>query len=184
MSRKDDAEELESLEAALRIDKNSLDRVLISQPELFYKAGSGFIRAGVHKDDAKTALQTLNAELDIKFRNQAAQAGEKLTDTACGNRILATEAMQEAKGDLAAAQREADQWELLKEAFKQRSYVIKDLVALYTANYYATESAGKARSEAVTTVADKNRREAGELASKNAEKTGKRYERKSREDDD
>jgi hypothetical protein len=63
----------------------------------------------------------------------------------------------EANDKLLKLSRETALLQALKEAFQQRSYVMKDLVSLYVANYFGDASGGRSETHLRTKRADENR---------------------------
>lgn len=156
---------LRELEAGLKIDKNDLDEAWIKHPDLTYKVGEQFALAISNRDALKLTIGEETAALDQQFRRQAAEAGEKVTETAIAKQIEGSQRMITLKQQYGQACYKADQWLALKEAFTQRSYALKYLVELYVAGYFASSSGGAHRRDATDRRAADARSQQGEARS-------------------
>ena len=161
--------DIAQLKTALFIDKNDLDEELIRQPSLFWNVGNLLTLAVSQRDGCKNQIEEATAELDSQFRRQAQEAEEKITETAIRSKIEASVLMQKLKTNYLALKLEADQLQVLREAFTQRAYVLKDLVSLYVAGYFAQASAGAPRRQALDDVAAVNKQQAGKIRRLKAE---------------
>jgi len=174
MTTLEDIVTLEELQHGLRIDKHDMDTCLIQQPQLFYRVSDLYARATADRDSYKVDIETAEAELFSQFRRQLLdeeeqdvednkKKGSRVTDTAIKSKVAASKRMIDLHRKYLNAKERADSLAALKEAYQQRSYVLKDLVALYVSNYFTTESGGKARNAAKDNSADRNREAAGRL---------------------
>lgn len=132
--------EIDKFKKRLSIDKNALDDALIQQPDLYSEIGEKTVAAKSYVDSLDTRLKELRAELDANIRQDAHENEEKITEAVVANRILLTPTYKKLQRRFASWRQVADTWTVLKEACQQRSYVIKDLVALYNAEYYTVTS--------------------------------------------
>lgn len=135
-----DLESVEELEQGLRIDEHALDEALIAQPESFYRVSKRLALLTSRRDAAKQALAEEEARCDGQIRSDAAKEKEKLTETEIKNMIRLDKDVGKAQTELNQLGREVGLLGALKEAFQQRSYVLKDLTSLHIANYYAPNS--------------------------------------------
>lgn len=127
---------LDELRAALAVDKYGLDDVLIQQPQLFHAVASEYAMSVSRVDLLKDQLKRLEGDLGLAIRQDKDTQGQKYTEAVIlagvasdTNRVMLFE-------ELVAAQGECAQWQALRDAFLQRSYAIKDLVSLFTNEYY------------------------------------------------
>lgn len=130
---------LSELRAELAIDKTVLDDEVIRQPVLFYAISEAMTEAIAVRDAAKEELATIDAELDHTVRAKFASL-EKYTEAMVKNGIQTSVKHQKAFTAYLDAKVAADKLEALKDAFKQRSYMLRDLVSLYSANYFEQSS--------------------------------------------
>lgn len=131
---------LAELQQQLAIDKSVLDDEVIRQPVLFYTVSEHLTDAIAERDAAKEDLNATDAELDAKWRRAAAKAGEKATETMIVRKVQTDPKHEKAFDAWLDAKTKADKLLALKEAFQQRSYMLRDLVSLYSANYYEAAS--------------------------------------------
>jgi hypothetical protein len=124
-------------EESLSIDPMALDECLIEQPALFYHVADGYAKAVAERDMIKLALANVCAELDQQLREEAEKHEEKITEKLIEQRLRLLPEVRELNGKLLAAQAEMDRWLAMKEAFQQRSYVLRELVALKLGELHA-----------------------------------------------
>ena len=153
---------LDGLEKGLRIDKNDLDNEWIRHPDLNYQVSKEFALAISRRDEMKLTIGEATATLDKQFRDAAADAGEKITETAIAKQIEGSIKIIDLKRDYARACYRADQWLALKEAYAQRSYALKYLVELYGMGYFASSTGSAQRRDATDREAAKSREAVGE----------------------
>jgi hypothetical protein len=128
---------LEQFQSALKIDKHNLDEALLQQPDIFYRVSEGFAYAISLRDRAKSKLAEVSAEQSLVERRKAKQDDEKITEDGLKARIALNDKVQDAQQDYHASALVADRWQGMKESWQQRSYVLKDMVGLYSAGYYS-----------------------------------------------
>lgn len=127
---------IEELEEGLRIDEQALNDALVSQPELFYRVSKKLTMLVSQHDAKKQELAEEEAKADGEIRETASKEKDKVTETEIKNMIRLDRDVRKVSNELMDLRREVGQLTALKEAFSQRSYVLKDLVKLYIANYY------------------------------------------------
>jgi hypothetical protein len=113
----------------IRVDGEDLDDCLIEQPDLFYQTASGYEHAVAERDSAKLELEEATAEADLQLRRKAYDNDEKITETALGHRIAVLPKIKEAQRSFLDAKAKVGEWSALKEAFQQRSYMLREIVA-------------------------------------------------------
>lgn len=131
---------LGELQDQLAIDKSVLDDEVIRQPVLFYTIGEQLTDAAAERDAAKEELASVDADLDGVWRKKLAKTSTRVTETMVSNHVITSAEHETAFKAYLAAKTRADKLLALKEAFQQRSYMLRDLVALYSANYYEESS--------------------------------------------
>lgn len=134
------------LHRQLEIDKTALDDEVIRQPSLFYMVSEQLIEASADRDAAKEELATVDAELDAKWRKKL-NTGTKVTDKTVQSHVQTDPKHADAFSAYLEAKAKADKLLVLKESFQQRSYMLRDLVSLYTANYYEDASIRPSRAQ-------------------------------------
>lgn len=128
------------LQLKLAIDKTVLDDEVIKQPVLFYTISEALTDAFALRDGAKEELASVDAEMDSVWRSKLAKIHDKVTEKMVQNSVQCSSAHEKAFDEYLKAKTYADKLLALKEAFQQRSYMLRDLVSLYSANYYETSS--------------------------------------------
>lgn len=134
---------LQELEGSLEIDQDDLDSCLTRQPGLFNLVANQVITANSRRDTLKMQLEEVRAQLDQDIRQKAQEDSEgdnapkmKLTETAIQNQLRTMPRLKEAQRELMTASTQAERWQALKEAYLQRSYMLKELVAIQLAQFY------------------------------------------------
>ncbi len=123
--------ELENLRSQLQIDKDDLDTCLVEQPDLYYHVAENYVNAVARRDAVKLSIEQVTAELGEQMRKAAAAREEKLTESAITRKIADTPRLQEMEEQYLSLRLEADKWQALKEAFQQRSFMLRELVAIF-----------------------------------------------------
>ena len=132
---------LEELKEQLAIDKSVLDDEVIRQPVLFYAVSELLTSALAERDGAKEHMNSVDAELSAKWRAQLTTTNQgRVTDTMVASQVQVDTKHKKAVEEYLDLKAYADQVEALKSAFQQRSYMLRDLVSLYTANYFEDSS--------------------------------------------
>ena len=142
-------EERMSLQEAqdnLKIDKDALDEVCLTHAELFGEVADRHTRAVSERDFKKDAMSTVSSEVESEIRSKAAEKGDKITEKAITAQVLLSDEYLEANEEYLNAKKAADLWANKKEAFMQKSSMIKRLCDLYLAGYYTTSSVKGAES--------------------------------------
>lgn len=149
-----------SLEENLRIDRDDLDGCLIEQPGHHYQVALALAEAVAVRDALKADFELLQANLDVKLRADFEERGEKTTEARLQQEMKLDPRYGEARKELLNAQAEVDRLSALKEAFQQRSFMLRELVALTVAergDQAGAAGAYEARGRRVRAVEDARR---------------------------
>ena len=147
---------LRDLERALKIDKHALDEGLECQADLFYMVARECALLVSRQDSASQQQKEVEAAVDQGIRRQL-DPNEKVTERDIEARRRTHPDVVEIVGQLLDLKRDVAIWQALKEAWQQRSYVLKELVTLYVASYYG-DSTGRATDRVKGRDADTARR--------------------------
>lgn len=131
---------LTDLKQHLAIDKSMLDDEVVRQPSLFYAVSEVLTDAIASRDGAKEELAAVDAKMDGVWRNKLSKIHDKVTEKMVQNWVQNSYEHEKAFDAYLEAKTNADKLLALKEAFQQRSYMLRDLVSLYSANYYEVSS--------------------------------------------
>jgi hypothetical protein len=132
--------EINELKALLAINKNGLDEEISRQPMLFFDVAEACVDAMAERDAAKEELASADAELDGLVRTALNKSEDKVTEAMVRNSIQMHKKHVDAFDAYMGAKTKADMLLALKEAFGQRSYMLRDLVQLYVSSYYEQNS--------------------------------------------
>lgn len=131
---------IETLKDSLQINKNALDDEVIRQPQLFFAVAEKYVEAAAKRDTLKEALTSIDAELDGKVRIMLEKAAEKTTEAIVRNAVQVHKDHEKAFNLYIQAKIDADALGALKEAFIQRSFMLRDMCSLYVSSYYENAS--------------------------------------------
>lgn len=130
----------ETLRDRLRIDKSQLDREVSEQPVLFYSAAEAYEDAVAERDTLKEALESVDAELDGVVRAKLDGKHDKITEAMVKSGIQLSPKHEKAFASFLEAKTRASKLEAMKDAFKQRGYMLRDLASLYVSSYFEQSS--------------------------------------------
>ena len=122
----------------LKIDQSELDECCLKQPVLFDYYVQNLASLSKNRDEIKLAVEQTSARLDGIIREAASAEGKKLTENMIQNEItrnLQYADLQQKYIDICAKVKEA---EIIREDFQQRRDMLKLLVELYIAGYWAS----------------------------------------------
>jgi hypothetical protein len=131
---------ISDLQEQLAIDKSVLDDEVIRQPVLFYSVSEMLTDALAEKDGAKEDLAVVDADVAFKIRKGLSKGTARVTDKVVESHVLTSPEHEKAFTAYLNAKTRADKLTALKDAFQQRSYMLRDLVSLYSANYFEDAS--------------------------------------------
>lgn len=152
----------QGLEQSLEIDPDDLDSCLVSQPGLFYHVAEAVSLANSQRDAIKLELEEATAELDQQLRQNALAADLKITETSIQNSIRIKPKIKDLNRKYLDARTKAENASALKEAYQQRSFMLRELVAIQLAQFHNLQverGAVSARHD----LGDRNRRQAEQL---------------------
>lgn len=138
---------LSDLQAQLAIDKSTLDDEVIRQPVLFYTVSEMLVDALAERDAAKEELNSVDADLDGIWRRKLEKAKAKATESVVKNHVQLSAEHEKAFNVYLIAKTKADRLAALKDAYQARSYMLRDLVSLYSANYYEDASVKPSKAQ-------------------------------------
>jgi len=117
----------------LIIDKHQLDDEIVKQAQLFYTVAEAHAEAVAERDAAKELLAEADAIIDRDLRKKA---GEKLTEPAIKHRVQMDTRHVQATNQYFDAKLKAEKLNALREAFKDRSFMLRELAGLFQTSYY------------------------------------------------
>lgn len=126
--------------AALQIDQHRLDDMLMQQPIIQQTISELAVEVVSMRDAAKERLSRVDAQVAKVLRNRIMIEEGKVSETRVDKEIPLTREHKEAHhvyNELCAL---AAQWEALRDTVRNRSFVIRDLVSLYTSNFFTDTS--------------------------------------------
>jgi hypothetical protein len=124
--------DIDRYHSLLRIDKDDLDRACEEQPESFYHVADGHAQAIAKRDTIKLELEELEAKLwKIVLEEALDHSEKKPTDTTIKSEIARDQKVQNLQRKILDAKLEVDRWAALKDAFVQRSFMLREMVPLY-----------------------------------------------------
>ena len=122
----------------LKIAQSELDECCLRQPVLFDHYTQKLSSLYKYRDEVKLAVEQMSARLDGIIREAASAEGKKLTEAMVQNEItrnLQYADLQQKYVNICSDVKEA---EVIRDAFQQRRDMLKLLVELYIAGYWAS----------------------------------------------
>lgn len=128
----------------LKIDQYALDEMLIQQAMLYFTAAQQATFKSQDADVAKDALNTAKADAYQRIRDGCITGNVKFTETLLANDVALDSEVLKAHAAFTKAKFEADEASALRDAFSQRSFMLRDLVQLQITGYFMKNSGGEA----------------------------------------
>ena len=129
--------DLDEYKSSLAIDRYSLDTCIQNQVILFSEVSEETVAAMARRDTAKKFAEEVLANISLTVRQNAVDEGRKMTEGLVKETVAVDEEVIDAQTAYLEAKGESDHWTALKEAYMQRSYMIREMGALYVAGYFA-----------------------------------------------
>lgn len=125
----------------LKINKNALDEEVEQQPEIYGEVADAAALAKSQVDALEERLKETEADLDMRIRTEAEQAGERLTENQIRNEVAGHKERKTLAIKLIKAKELRGRLEALERAYRHKSYALRDMVDLYLSQYYSPRSA-------------------------------------------
>ncbi len=138
---------IEEFKSYLSIDEAHLDKELIQQASLFFSVGEAYTEAVSLRDQLKDRISRIDAELYRTFRTKHEKKGEKVTEAWLNSEIQTSNKHQKIFKKYIEAKKLSDTLEQLKDAFRMRSYVLRELASLYITHIHERSSVMGIQSE-------------------------------------
>lgn len=151
------------LQKRLRIDQDDLDSCLVEQPELFRQVAEAYVLAAGRRDALKLDFEEETAETYARLRAEAIENQDKVSEATMQSRITIDDKIKDLSRKLSNARVDTDEWGVLKESFQQRSWMLRELVALRISELHQLSAERGSDSQRVglrDSVAQRNRDEA------------------------
>lgn len=135
------------LRHALKLNKSDLEREVLEQPALFQEVAETLARAISRRDGLKERVSRIGSTLYEEVRRKLERDGQKTTEKAIASAIETEREYEDARDAYKAAESEVLLWTALKEAYQQRSFMLREIVSMTMANYtdYGSAEAGYER---------------------------------------
>jgi len=124
----------------LQIDEHNLDEMLVKQPSLYHEICDRHARAVSRRDKLKEGLKVVGAELNLSVKEEADKKRKKMTEHTASAAVLSKKEHKDATKAFRKACLRVDRLQALRDAFQQRAFVLRDLVALFLSTYYSEHS--------------------------------------------
>lgn len=128
-----------NLEHQLRIDRNNLEEVCCTHPEIYHEVSGRLALLISQRDEAKQEQKEVEAKVDAEIRHDIEVAGDKITEKAVESQKLLDQGVITAKNHVFDLEKQVGQMSALKDAFYARGFAIRDLIQLHIANYYGSD---------------------------------------------
>jgi hypothetical protein len=144
----------------LMIDKDNLDDCVIKQAVLFYDVSENLNKAKERYDQEKYNLSLVESRLLQEVRKKVLRKDvkKKPTEGDLKEQVYLDTEYKEAKEDLLEEKEKVSQWESMRDAYSQRSFMIKEIVKLWESDYYETGTVKNSESRTFRKKQSKQRR--------------------------
>ena len=129
---------MENYRKDLLIDRDNLDEEVIKQPTLFDHYAQMLVPLYKERDGLKLGIEQLSAQLDGVLREGASARGEKMTETKLQGEITNNPQLQNLNLKYINICTEVKEREAIRDAFQQKKDMLKLLIELYIAGYWAS----------------------------------------------
>ena len=143
-----DTDDYDQLKTSMKIERDMLDEEIISQPSSFFHASEGCALASSRRDMLKHKLEVTVAELDKDVRDAMTTEGEKITEAQVKAQVAREPDFHAAYKKYLTACLEADRWEALRNAYRQRADMLRSLVQLHQVGYFGEITGSSQRRDA------------------------------------
>ena len=130
----------EELQNKLLIQQHALDYEVIHQAQTYNEIGVATVEAKSEADALYEAYKNTDAELNSRVRDELTAAGTKFTEAVVAAKIQTHPDHAAAYQKYLDAKLKADKLAVLKDAFSQRSSMLRDLIQLYCNEYWTKDS--------------------------------------------
>lgn len=139
----------------LAINKEMLDEEAICQPQNYFHACEGYAFAVSRRDKRKHELEIEIATLDRDVRDAAEAEGVKITEPQVKHQISREPDYDRRHRAWLSACLEADRWQALQNAYRQRADMLRGLIQLHQTGYFGEVTGAGQRGEARSRVLDR-----------------------------
>ena len=148
--------DVSELKSALRIDRYSLDSEIEQQPSLYYQIAEAAAMSRSLMDSAKDNIDRVEADVDSILRKKYLRKDEKPTEKAIRSEVNLNSKRVEAYKDYLELKRRTEELDQLRESFRQRNYMLRELSALFMSGYYQESSTKGSGHKALEKRAERN----------------------------
>lgn len=154
------------IELSLQIDRHRLDDEWTQQPRMYFCYAAKLADARQELDRAKTELDLVDAELDIKIRkNPELFDLPKVTESVIKSTIVAAGAHIRANDFVIDAKHAVDVLVAAVTALDHKKKALENMVSLQLANYYSSPKAPEGARERMNEVNKRSIRRRGRKGS-------------------
>lgn len=122
------------------IDKDDLDTELVQHAHTLMLVGERLAEADARVDRLREDQKRVSAGLYAPMARRVEKGGTRATKEAIGQAMEQHPKHIAARDAYKKAQLQAGKWGALKEAYVSRGFALRQLCAMYMANYYQSES--------------------------------------------
>ena len=133
--------EIDELRTYLVIDKTRLDENLMEHPDLYFRVSDAASIKASLRDRAYETIKRTDASLATTIREQIVDEKGKATEAMVSQAVLDHREHKKAIDRHLDLKEEAAKLDALCEAFKQRGYMLREMVQLYISGYYSDVTA-------------------------------------------
>lgn len=137
-------------EDALKIDKDDISKAIINQSQLYLEVCRCYNEAKSNMDTIKFELDQMEKHLSHKVRLIFERDKVKTTEGKIAEEVAGYDDFENKSYDLLDAKKIYGVWDGLKEAYIQRSLMLRELARIYISDTYMDPSVLEANSKKAT----------------------------------
>jgi hypothetical protein len=142
--KKSDSDDLyDSYREQVKIDREALDDAVSNHAFLFMEVSERYTMAVSQRDKLKDEVKQEEARLFIEVRDST----EKMTNPEADARVRLDPTFMRLNSRYIDACQKVEKWGVLREAFAQRGYMLRELGNLFASQYWAKNSIDKPARE-------------------------------------
>lgn len=129
-------------EKDISINKYKLDEECLSHSAIYGRYSQAQADAKTQVTKAKDNLELVQAERNIKLRNELSASGAKVTEAMINSYLIVDEKVVEAKNQVREAEDVYGKLSVAVQAFEHRKSELDNLVKLYCSGYFSVPNSG------------------------------------------
>jgi hypothetical protein len=146
--RKLEQRQLQEYQRLLEVDTDNLDSEVARLPSVFYTVCDKLAEVTERRDRARDTLNQVNAAVADELRTEAERRGDRVVERRIESEIQINEKYRRAREAYLAACADEQRWSALRDAFLQKSYMLRLTVELELQRFRQSDNMKMGNKEA------------------------------------